>query len=160
MNSSRPLTTLNLDSHANLKTSRLSQKILTKEMNHEAPGYAAVMTRIIGCAMSVHVTLGGGFEEEIYQNAMDLEMQVAELDFVQNIEMPVHYRNEVVGTRRVAFLVEKQIYLELKAIPRLEDFHIEQANHYLEALNLPGGLLINFGESGLRFTELVTNELP
>ncbi len=160
MNSSQSQVLLNQGSRANLKTSRLSQKILIKEMNHEASGYAAVMTRVIGCAMTVHITLGGGFEEEIYQNAMDLEMQVAGLNFEQNIEMPVHYRNEVVGTRRVAFLVEKQVYLELKAISRLEDFHIEQANHYLEALNLPGGLLINFGESGLRFMELRTNELP
>lgn len=68
--------------------------------------------------------------------------------------MPIFYRQEQIGTRRVDFLIEGLISVELKAITKLEDVHLAQAINYLEAYNLEIGLLINFGETSLTFKRL------
>ncbi len=72
--------------------------------------------RIIGCAMEVHKRLGNGFQEVIYQRALQIEMGLARLDFVREMEMPIFYREEEIGTRRVDFFVESKIMVELKAV--------------------------------------------
>jgi GxxExxY protein len=113
--------------------------------------YSELTSKIIGCAMTVHSTLGNGFQEVIYQRALGIEMQLAEISFLREFEMPIHYREEQIGTRRVDFLVEGVISVELKAITKLEDVHFAQAINYLEAYNLEIGLLINFGEISLNF---------
>ena len=72
--------------------------------------------------------------------------------------MPIYYRDEQIGTRRVDFLVEGLISVELKAITKLEDVHFAQAINYLEAYNLEIGLLINFGEASLNFKRLTNKK--
>lgn len=109
---------------------------------------------IIGCAMRVHSTLGNGFQEVIYQRALEIEMRLAGLSFVREMEMPVFYREYKIGTRRVDFFVENLIMVELKAIIQLEDVHLAQAKNYLEAYNMEVGLLINFGSKSLTFKRL------
>ncbi len=120
--------------------------------------YSEVTAKIIGCAMTVHKTLGNGFQEVIYQRALEIEMGVAGLSFSREFEMPIFYRDEQIGTRRVDFLVEGVISVELKAITRLEDVHFAQAINYLEAYNLEIGLLINFGETSLQFKRLTNKK--
>ena len=107
--------------------------------------------RIIGCAMKVHSTLGNGFQEVIYQRALNLEMEHEGLQFAREMEMPVFYRGAEIGSRRVDFFVEGLVMVELKAIIRLEDVHLAQALNYLEAYNMEIGLLINFGARNLEF---------
>ncbi len=68
--------------------------------------------------------------------------------------MPIFYRETQIGTRRVDFLVENVVSVELKAIIQLENVHFAQAINYLEAYNLEVGLLINFGENNLKFKRL------
>jgi GxxExxY protein len=85
---------------------------------------------------------------------LEIEMRLAGIDFTREHEMPVYYREEIIGTRRVDFLVEGVISVELKAITKLEDVHLAQAINYLEAYNLEIGLLINFGETSLNFKRL------
>ena len=72
--------------------------------------------------------------------------------------MPIFYKEEQVGTRRVDFLVEKLISVELKAMLMIEDVHFAQAINYLEAYNLEVGLLINFGEMSLKFKRLTNKK--
>lgn len=60
--------------------------------------------KIIGCAMRVHSTLGNGFQEVIYQRALAIEMYINNLSFQREMEMPIFYRDEQIGTRRVDFL--------------------------------------------------------
>ena len=120
-------------------------------MIREEYKYSELTSRIIGCAMTVHKTLGNGFQEVIYQRALEIEMNLAGLDFSREFEMPIFYRDEQIGTRRVDFLVQGVISVELKAITKLEDVHFAQAINYLEAYNLEIGLLINFGETSLNF---------
>ena len=119
--------------------------------------YSELTSRIIGCAMIVHKTLGNGFQEVIYQRALEIEMNRTGLSFSREFEMSIFYREEQIGTRRVDFLVEGVISVELKAITKLEDVHFAQAINYLEAYNLEIGLLINFGETSLNFKR-ITNK--
>ena len=111
-------------------------------------------SKIIGCAMRVHSALGNGFQEVIYQRALQIEMQLDDLEFQREMEMPIFYRNEQIGTRRVDFFVENEIMVELKAIILLEDVHLAQAINYCEAYNMQTGLLINFGSKSLTFKRI------
>lgn len=114
--------------------------------------------KIIGCAMKVHTALGNGFQEVIYQRSLEVEMAYQGILFEREKEMPVFYRDIVVGTRRVDFLVEGLISVELKAIIQLEDVHLAQAINYLEAYNVQIGLLINFGSKSLTFKRLLNKK--
>ena len=120
--------------------------------------YSELTSKIIGCAMEVHKRLGNGFQEVIYQRALEIEMRLAGIIFSREFEMPIHYRDEQIGTRRVDFLVEEVVSVELKAITKLEDVHFAQAINYLEAYNLEVGLLINFGEISLNFKRLTNKK--
>lgn len=108
--------------------------------------------------MRVHSTLGNGFQEVIYQRALEIEMRLESLEFQREMEMPVIYRDEQIGTRRVDFFVENEIMVELKAIIELEDVHLAQAINYLEAYNVKTGLLINFGSKSLTFKRLLNKK--
>ena len=115
--------------------------------------------RIIGCAMKVHSTLGNGFQEVIYQRALAIEMKYEGLSFQREMEMPIFYREEQIGTRRVDFFVENCVMVELKAMEKIEDVHKAQAINYLEAYNIADGLLINFGGLSLEFKRLYNKKL-
>ena len=86
----------------------------------------ALTFKIIGCAMKVHSELGNGFQEVIYQRSLAIELTFADLSFEREKEMPIYYRDHQVGTRRVDFLVEDKISVELKAIIKLEDVHLHK----------------------------------
>ena len=108
--------------------------------------------------MEVHKTLGNGFQEVVYQRSLAIELDLLNLSFTREVEMPLFYRGHEVGTRRVDFLVEHQILVELKAITQLEEVHLAQALNYLEAFNLEIGLLINFGSKSLQYKRLLNKK--
>ncbi|MDX9881214.1 MAG: GxxExxY protein [Prolixibacteraceae bacterium] len=120
--------------------------------------YSGLTSKIIKCAMTVHRTLGNGFQEVIYQRALAIEMRLEGIDFKREFEMPIFYRDNHIGTRRVDFLAEEAVSVELKAITKLEEVHFAQAINYLEAYNLEIGLLINFGERSLNFKRLTNKK--
>jgi GxxExxY protein len=105
--------------------------------------------KIIGCAMKVHSYLGNGFQEVIYQRALEIEMTNQGVDFAREVEMPIFYDNQNIGSRRVDFVVANEIVVELKAIIQLEDVHLAQGLNYLVAYKMDKGLLINFGAKSL-----------
>jgi GxxExxY protein len=123
-------------------------------MINEQYKYLELTGKIIKCAMTVYSSLGNGFQDVIYQRALSIEMTLAGIAFSREFEMPIFYREKQIGTRRVDFLVEGIISVELKAITKLEDVHFAQAINYLEAYNLEIGLLINFEEKSLNFKRL------
>lgn len=110
--------------------------------------------KIIGCAMKVHSTLGNGFQEVIYQRALAIELRIAGLEFVREMEIPIYYDGDEIGTRRADFLVESEVMVELKALIKLEDVHLAQGLNYLVAYELDKGLLINFGAQSLEIKRL------
>ena len=81
-------------------------------MINEKYKYSDLTSKIIGCSMAVHKVLGNGFQEVIYQRALEIEMREAGILFSREFEMPIYYRKEQIGTRRVDFLVEGQISVE------------------------------------------------
>jgi GxxExxY protein len=129
------------------------------ELNKRLPEeFKDCTSRIIGCAMRVHSALGNGFQEAIYQRALEIEMAIEGLGFIREFEMPIFYRAEQIGTRRVDFFVEGEIMVELKALIALENVHLAQGINYLEAYNIKIGLLINFGATSLQFKRLLNKK--
>jgi len=116
--------------------------------------HSALTAKIIACAMEVHKTLGNGFQEVIYQRALAIEMAAVGILFAREYEMPVIYKLQQIGTRRVDFLVEGVVSVELKAITILDPINLSQGINYLEAYNLEVGLLLNFGGNSLQVKRL------
>ena len=116
--------------------------------------YSELTSRIIKCSMTVHSALGNGFQEVIYQRALEIEMRDSGLEFKREFEMPIFYKEHHIGIRRVDFLVEGVISVELKAVSKLDDGNFAQAINYLEAYNIEIGMLLNFGETSLIFKRL------
>ena len=120
--------------------------------------YSALTGKIIGCGMEVHKRLGNGFQEVIYQRALEIEFRLLGINFAREVSLPVFYKQELIGERRVDFLVEGKICVELKAVIQLENIHLAQGKNYLEAFNLEIGLLINFGANSLEWKRLYNNK--
>ncbi len=120
--------------------------------------HSEITSKIIGCAMKVHSTLGNGFQEVIYQRALAIEMEKQGLNSVRECAIPIYYDEQEIGTRRADFLVEDKILVELKAISMLDNIHMAQGLNYLEAYNLEIGLLINFGARKLEFKRLINDK--
>lgn len=121
--------------------------------------FAEITEKIIGCAMKVHRELGSGFQEYIYQRALEIEMKKALIRFIREYEMPIYYTGEKIGMRIVDFFVDEKIMVELKAVTDLDDVHLAQGLNYLEASGLEVGLLINFGAKSLQFKRLHNRKL-
>ena len=121
--------------------------------------YSDETGKIIGLAMEVHKFLGNGFQEVIYQRALEIEFSINNIPFKREFEMPIIYKNEQIGTRRVDFLLYDKISVELKALIKLERVHYAQAINYLEAYNLEIGLLLNFGAESLEMKRLLNKKM-
>jgi len=104
---------------------------------------------IIGCAITVHQTLGPGYLESVYQNALVIELTRAGLQTESHCRIPVYYREEPVGDFFADILVQGAIILELKAIAEIHPAHEAQLVNYLQATGLQVGLVLNFGASQL-----------
>ncbi|MBK7290406.1 MAG: GxxExxY protein [Chitinophagaceae bacterium] len=121
--------------------------------------YSEITARIIGCAMKIHNELGPGFPEYIYQRALEIEFRNESIKNEREKEHPVYYLKELVGKRRVDFVVEEKIMLELKAVDMLNNLSLSRSINYLKAFNLEIGLLINFGGAKLEFKRLINNKM-
>ena len=116
--------------------------------------YSDITGDVIAAALEVHKEMGNGFQEVVYQRALEIEFTMRKMSFSREFEMPIYYKSSEVGLRRVDFLVSTVISVELKALTKLEDVHLAQALNYLEAYNLEVGLLINFGAKSLEVKRL------
>jgi GxxExxY protein len=105
--------------------------------------------KIIGCAQKFHRFLGNGFQEVIYQRALEIEFGKEDFRFEREKEMDIFYENTLIGKRRVDFLVDGDIMVELKAITKIEEVNVAQLINYIEAYKVKVGLLINFGAKSL-----------
>lgn len=114
--------------------------------------------KIIKCAIEVHKYLGNGFQEVIYQRALAIEFDLQNIPFEREFEMPLFYKGERIGTRRVDFFIDGKVMVEIKAVIQLEDVHLAQAINYLEAYNMNVGLLLNFGRQSLEFKRVMNKK--
>jgi GxxExxY protein len=102
---------------------------------------------IINCAYKVHNTLGTGFLEKVYENAMHLELNKQGLKTEQQVPIQVYYDGQVIGEYYADLFIEEKIIVELKAVQKLVAIHEVQLVNYLTATGIDIGLLINFGTS-------------
>ena len=125
---------------------------------HVKPEYAMseLTSRIIGCCIEVHRTLGPGFEEVFYQRALLRELDAAGLDAAREVDIEVTYKGVNLGKKRVDFVVG-ECMLEIKARAVLEDVDRVQALSYLKASGYQVGLLVNFGGPKIEVVRLANS---
>lgn len=102
--------------------------------------------RVIGSAYKVHNTLGFGFLEKVYENALKFELKRRGIYVQQQVRLPVWYEGQQIGVYFPDLWIETQLIIEIKAAVALAPEHEMQLVHYLAATGIDHGLLINFGE--------------
>ena len=107
--------------------------------------HADVTERIIASFYRVYNTLGYGFLEKVYQNAMKVELISRGLAVIPQAPLDVRYAGVVVGEYFADFLVENLVIVELKAAEQVLPEHHAQLLNYLKATDINIGLLLNFG---------------
>lgn len=115
----------------------------------------SITEKIIGYSFKVSNTLGIGYLEKVYENALLHELRKSGLNAVQQFPIKVHYDGVVMGDFVADLLVEKAVLVELKVVNMLAQVHEAQALNYLRATGLPVCLLINFGRSRIEVRRLV-----
>ena len=116
--------------------------------------------QVIGCAMEVHRELGHGFNENVYKNALAVELRKQGYACVLEKKIKVYYKDVVVGDFSADIVVNDDLILELKALTRLLAAHEAQLVNYLTATNNQEGLLINFGAPSLQYKKKFKDYTP
>ncbi|TAF09217.1 MAG: GxxExxY protein [Nostocales cyanobacterium] len=116
-----------------------------------------VTEQVIGCSFKVGNTLGVGFLEAVYENALVHELRKTGLLVEQQKMLEVWYDGIVVGNYRADLLVENAIIVELKAVTALDSRHFAQCMNYLKATGFSLCLLINFGNPKVEIKRVVRN---
>lgn len=124
--------------------------MLTRVPPRLPPQLEAIVTRTIGCALRVHQTLGPGYSEIVYHDAMAIELEVSDLAFSRDLVVPVTYRGRPLRDYRLDLVVDRLVVVEIKAVERLHPMHQTQILSYMKAGRLPVGLLMNFQSEYLR----------
>ena len=110
---------------------------------------------VIGCIHRVSNTLGSGFVEKVYQNALAIELRQAGLQVTPQYPIRVLYNDTPVGDFAADILVNNHLILELKAISALDDVHFAQCLNYLKATGLRLCLLVNFGKPRVEIRRII-----
>ncbi len=112
--------------------------------------------KIIGCCMEVHKILGKGFNEVVYKDALEIELQKSNIPYRREVGYKISYKEFVLPHYYNAdFLVFEKIILEAKAMESISSGHIKQTLNYLATSKLRLGLLINFGEDSLVYKRVI-----
>ena len=114
-----------------------------------------ITEKIIGCAYKVSNTLGCGFLEKVYEDALLIELKKTGLEELQQAPMEVVYDGQIVGEYFADILVERSVIVELKAVKDLDEIHFAQCINYLKGSNLKVCLLINFGKPKIEIKRIV-----
>jgi GxxExxY protein len=113
--------------------------------------------RVIGAAMEVYNEIGSGFLEAVYQEALEKEFCFQNIPYKREVSFPIYYKGELLSKKYIAdFVCYDKIVVELKAASSLSSEYKAQVLNYLKAAKLELGLLVNFGESKLKYERLVS----
>ncbi len=113
--------------------------------------------KIIGAAFEVSNVLGTGFLEKVYENALNVELNLRGLKTFQQAPLKVYYKNELVGDYIADILVEDEILVEFKTVKDFDDIHIAQCLNYLRIIGLKLCLLINFSKLRVQIKRIVND---
>lgn len=103
-----------------------------------------IIKRIKAFAIEVYKTLGAGYYESVYEEALAIELRRAKIPYDVELNTEIMYKDQKVGVHRLDFIIEKKVVIEIKAITTLTKSNKSQIISYLRTLNLNKGLLINF----------------
>jgi GxxExxY protein len=104
----------------------------------------------------VHNSLGPGFIESVYEEALAHELGIRGIPFERQRTVTISYKKRIVGTHRLDLVVDDKIILELKAVSTLTDVFKQQTMSYLKATGLKLGILINFGTPRVKYIRIVS----
>ena len=114
---------------------------------------------IIGAAMEVHKTLGCGFLEAVYQEALEIEVRKRNIPYIAQKKLPIHYKDQLLEKTYVSdFISFGEIIIEIKALNRLSSLEESQLLNYIKAANFQLGLLINFGAESLQWKRMILSK--
>ena len=117
--------------------------------------HSDITRQIIGAAMEVHGNLGSGFLESVYEEALAIEFDLRRISYERQKGIDIFYKEKRAKQFICDFLVERLVLVELKAIREITAIEEAQLLNYLKATGIKLGLLINFGQSSLRYKRLV-----
>jgi GxxExxY protein len=120
--------------------------------------HAELTYEIIGACYRVHKTLGFGFLEKVYENALAIELREMGFEVVQQAPINVYYRGRLVGVYEADLLVNGVVIVEIKAVDALVDAHEVQLVNYLRATQIEVGLLVNFSRKVVTRRRILTND--
>ena len=120
--------------------------------------YEDITGRILQCAFDVQNTLGCGFLEKVYENAMAVALREAGIQVRQQVALRVHYREQLVGDYVADIVVDGAVLIEIKATQEHHPVHVAQVLNYLKASHLPVGMLLDFGLPKLTYRRLTLKE--
>ena len=112
--------------------------------------FDALTGNVIGAAIEVHRQLGPGLDEGLYENALAIELRLRGIKFSRQVIVPVVYRGEGIGEKRLDLVIEGKLVVELKAVEQIASVHKAQVLTYLKITGLRLGLLINFNVPALK----------
>jgi GxxExxY protein len=115
--------------------------------------------RVIGMAMEVHRSLGPGFVESVYENALGIELGASNLRCEFQKALKVNYKEQCVGDFFADIVVENLLIVELKSVQSILQIHEVQLVNYLTATGIEEGVLINFGAASLQFKKKFRKQL-
>ena len=113
--------------------------------------------KIRGAVFEVIRTLGPGFLEKVYENALAVELRKSGLKAESQIPIKVDYKGHVVGEYVADILVEDKVIVELKTVEKLEKIHEAQLLNYLKATGIQVGLLVNMKHQKAHIKRMVLN---
>jgi GxxExxY protein len=117
--------------------------------------------QVIGAAMTVHNTLGPGLKEEVYEKALEIELNQQGIEVQRQYPVPVEYAGEQVALFYLDLYVEDQVVIEVKALShQLTNDELAQVINYLKATGAPVGLLFNFGRRKLQYRRVFPGNSP
>jgi GxxExxY protein len=111
--------------------------------------------RVIAAAIEVHRSLGPGFLEGVYEQALRIELGRREIPFESQKEILVRYEGHVVGRHVLDLFVDEKLVVKLKSVVSFEQVHVAQVKSYLKAMGANVGLLLNFGGTKLDIKRVV-----
>ena len=123
---------------------------MKEDLLYKEPTYV-----VIGAAIEVHNVLGSGFLEAVYQKALAREFQLRQISFLEQVKLPVTYKELLVGEYIADYTIDGKLIVEIKAVSKLNRAHQAQAMHYLASTGYRLALLINFGASSLEHRRVI-----
>lgn len=105
---------------------------------------------VISAAIAVHKTLGPGFLECVYEEALAIELGMRGIPFERQKIVNIEYRGSVVGQHRLDLLIDAKVVVELKAVKELDAIFFAQVRSYMKAMHVETGLLLNFASFPLQ----------